>query len=64
MPMGYAEDFHDTIRVDLYYDEISAIISTINNRWGWTEGERYANKMPAPLHPALAALYEATEVAE
>ena len=64
MPMGYAEDFPDEIRVDLFYDEINAIIGIICNKWGWTDGERYANKMPVPLHAALAALYEAVEVDE
>jgi len=62
MPAGYEHDFPNEICVDLYYDEISAIISIICNKWGWTDGERYANKMPSPLHPALTALYEAIEV--
>ena len=48
----------------MFYDEINALISTVCNKWGWTEGERYANKMPVPLHAALAALYESVEVDE
>ena len=64
MPMGYADDFPDPVRVDMYYDEITALIVTVCDKWGYTEGERYANKMPAPLHPALAALYESVEVYE
>lgn len=64
MPMGYESDFPNEIRVDLFYDEINAIYSLICNKWGWTEGERYANKMPVPLHAALAALSEAVEVDE
>ena len=62
MPMGYAGDFPDPVRVELYYDEITALIGIVCNKWGWTEGERYANKMPVPLHAALAALSEAVEV--
>lgn len=70
MPMGYDEDFTDErgnameIRVDLYYDEINALITTVCNKWGWTEGERVANGMSVPLQAALAALYEAVEVDE
>ena len=64
MPMGYESDFPDEIRVDLFYDEITALISLVCDKWGHTEGERYANKMPVPLHAALAALYEAVEVPE
>lgn len=64
MPMGYESDFPDEIRVDLFYDEMIAIYSLICNKWGWTEGERYANKMPVPLHAALAAITNALEVDE
>ncbi len=65
--MGYEEDFTDgsgnpiDIRVDMYYDEITALIATVCNKWGWTEPERVANGMPVPLQAAVAALYEAVE---
>ena len=44
--------------VELYADELSALITVARNRYGWTDTE-FHNEAPPALQAAVAALYEA-----
>lgn len=46
------------VTLELYADEMSALITVARNRYGWTDTE-FANEAPAPLRAAVEALYEA-----
>ena len=46
------------VSVEMYADEMSALITVARNRHGWTDTE-FESNAPAALRAAVAALYEA-----
>jgi len=51
-------DENRIVAVELYLDELSALITVARNRYGWTDTE-FVENAPSALRPAVAALYEA-----
>ena len=44
--------------VEMYHDEMTALVTVICNKYGWTKAERRDNNMPHVLESAMRGVIE------
>ena len=64
MRIPYASEMWDEDKpfdVEMYHDEMMALVTVICNKYGWTKAERRDNNMPHVLESAMRGIVEGAD---